>query len=62
MKQLKKLTRELKEAVYAYNPNPKDRMLIKDDRSVYVTIARKESKTTKIIDRYAKPKKERKAI
>lgn len=57
VKQPKKLTRELKIAVSAYNLNPEHWMLLKDEGGTYVTIVNKESGKTRIIGRYAKPKK-----
>lgn len=57
VKQPKKLTRDLKIAASACNLNPEHWMLLKDDGGTYVTIIHKESGKTKIIDRYAKPKK-----
>ena len=54
MKQPKKLARELKEAVSAYNLNPEHWMLLKDSGGTYVTIIHKESGNTRIIDRYAR--------
>ncbi len=57
MKQPKKLTRDLKAAVSAYNLNPEHWMLLKDGGGSYITIIHKESKKTRIIDRHAKPKK-----
>lgn len=59
MKQPKRLSHDLKIAVSAYNLNPKQWMLLKDDDGTYVTIIHKESGNTRIIDRYAKPKKAR---
>lgn len=56
MKQPKKLTRDLKEAVSAYNLNADDWMLAKDG-DVCATIIHKETGNTKIIDKYARPKK-----
>lgn len=56
MKQPKKLTRGLKEAVSAYNLNPEDYMLQKDG-DTYITIVHKETGKTKIIDKYARPKR-----
>lgn len=56
MKQARRLTRDLKIAVSAYGLNPKDYMLQKDG-DVYVTIVHKETMKTRIIDKYAKPKK-----
>ncbi len=58
MKQPKKLTRELKLAVSAYDLNPDQWMLLKDDDGTFVTIVNKnDSKKTRIIDRYARPRK-----
>lgn len=59
MKQPKKLTRELKEAVSAYRLNPVNWMLLKDDGGTYVTIVHKDSGNTKRIDRYARPQKQK---
>lgn len=56
MKQPKKLKREYKEAVSAYGMNPEHWMLAKDGDS-YITIAHKETGKTKIIDKYARPKR-----
>lgn len=56
MKQPKKLTRDLKCAVSAYNLNPDNWMLLKDG-DTFVTIIHKESKNTRIIDKHARPKK-----
>ena len=56
MKQPKKLTRKLKEAVTAYGLNADGWMLLKDG-DTFVTIIHKESKKTRIIDKYARPKK-----
>lgn len=56
MKQPKKLTRDLKQAVTAYGLNANNWMLLKDG-DVYVTIIHKETGSTKIIDKYARGKK-----
>lgn len=56
MKQPKKLTRGLKEAVSACGLNPDNWMLLNDGGGVFVTIIHKESGKTKIIDKYAKKK------
>lgn len=56
MKQPKKLTRDLKQAVTAYGLKAEQWMLLKDG-DIYVTIIHKENHITKVIDRYAIPKK-----
>lgn len=56
MKQPKKLTRQLKEAVVAYGLNTENWMLLKDGDS-YVTIIHKTSRKTRIIDKFARTKK-----
>lgn len=56
MKQPKKLTRDLKCAVSAYNLNPDNWMLLKDG-DIYVTIIHKASKKTRIIDKYERSKR-----
>lgn len=56
MKQPKKLTRQLKEAVSAYGLNADNWMLLKDG-DTYVKIIHKESGKTRIIDKFARPKK-----
>ncbi len=56
MKQPKKLTRQLKEAVAAYGLNTDNWMLLKDG-DAYVTIIHKASGKTRIIDKFARPKK-----
>lgn len=56
MKQPKKLTRQLKEAVAEYGLNVDNWMLLKDG-GTYVTIIHKASGKTKIIDKFARPKK-----
>ncbi len=44
-------------AVADYNLNLECWMLLKDDGGTYVTIVNKDGGKTRIIDRYAKPKK-----
>lgn len=56
MKQPKKLTRQIKEAVTTYGLNAENWMLLKDG-DTYVTIIHKVSGKTKIIDKFARPKK-----
>lgn len=56
MKQPKKLTRKLKEAVSAYGLNTDNWMLLKDG-DTYVTIIHKASVKTRMIDKFARPKK-----
>ena len=56
MKQPKKLIRNYKIAVSAYNLNTDDWMLQKDG-DPYITIVHKVTGKTKIIDKYAKPRK-----
>lgn len=56
MKQPKRLCRNYKIAVSAYNLNPDDWMLQKDGET-YITIIHKETGKTKIIDKYARPRK-----
>lgn len=56
MKQPKKLTRQLKESVAAYGLNTDNWMLLKDG-DTYVTIIHKASRKTRIIDKFARPKK-----
>lgn len=56
MKQPKKLTRKLKEAVTAYSLNAENWMLLKDG-DTYVTIIHKVSRKTRVIDKFARPKK-----
>ena len=56
MKQPKKLTRQLKEAVTAYGLTADNWMLLKDGET-YVTIIHKVSGKTRIIDKFARPKK-----
>lgn len=58
MKQPKKLKRDYKLAVAAYNFNPEHWMLQKDG-DIYITIINKTSGKTKIIDKYARTKKGR---
>ena len=56
MKQPKRLCYSYKIAVSAYGLNPDDWMLQKDGET-YITIVHKRSSDTRIIDKYAKPKK-----
>lgn len=56
MKQPKKLIRKYKIAVSAYNLNPEDYMFQKDG-DPYITIVHKVTGKTKIIDKYARPRK-----
>lgn len=56
MKQPKKLTRQMKEAVTAYKLDADKWMLLKDG-DTYVTIIHKETNKTKIIDKFARAKK-----
>ena len=56
MKQPKKLKLDYKKAVYAYGLNPEHYMLQKDG-DTYITIVNKQTGKTKIIDKYARPKK-----
>lgn len=56
MKQPKKLTRQLKEAVTAYGLTADDWMLLKDGET-YVTIIHKVSGKTRIIDKFVRSKK-----
>lgn len=56
MKQPKKLTRQLKEAVTAYGLNAENWMLLKDGET-YITIIHKVSRKTRIIDKFARTKK-----
>lgn len=56
VKQPKKLTRNLKQAVTAYGLNADNWMLLKDG-NVYVTIINKQTGSKKIIDKYARGKK-----
>lgn len=53
VKQPKKLTRDLKQAVKAYGLNANNRMLLKDC-DTYVTIIHKQTGNKKIIDKYAR--------
>lgn len=50
MKQPKKLTREQKKAVSAYNLNPKNWMVL-EELGEYLKLINKETGKTKIIDR-----------
>lgn len=54
MKQPKKLTYDLKQAVSAYSLNLSDWMLL-EEGDVYVTIIHKLTKQTRKIDKYARP-------
>ena len=56
MKQPKKLKRDYKMAVSAYNLNPENWMLQKDG-DVYITIVNKMTGVAKIIDKYARERK-----
>ena len=56
MKQPKKLTRNLKEAVTAYGLAADNWMLLKDG-GTYVTIIHKVSRKTRVIDKFARAKK-----
>ena len=56
MKQPKWLCRDYKIAVSAYNLKPDDYMLQKDG-DPYITIVHKGTGKTKIIDKYARPRK-----
>lgn len=56
MKQPKKLTRQLKEAVTAYGLTADNWMLLKDG-DTYVTIIHKVSRKTRVIDKFARLKK-----
>lgn len=56
MKQPKKLTRQLKEAVATYGFNTDNWMLLKDGGS-YVAIIHKASGKTRIIDKFSRLKK-----
>ncbi len=56
MKQPKKLTRQIKEAVTTYGLNAENWMLLKDGYT-YVTNIHKASGKTRIIDKFAIPKK-----
>ena len=56
MKQPRRLTLNEKKAVSAYNLDPDDWMLQKDG-DTYITIVHKVTGKTKIIDKYARPKK-----
>ncbi len=56
MKQPKKLTRQLKEAVTVYGLNADNWMLLKDG-DTYVKIIHKASGKTRIIDKFVRMKK-----
>ena len=56
MKQDKKLNRDYKLAASAYGLNANEYMLRKDG-DTYITIVHKQTGKTKIIDKYARPKK-----
>ena len=58
MKQPKKLKKDYKLAVSSYNLNPKNWMLLKDG-DIYITIVNKMTGVTKIIDKYARARKEK---
>lgn len=59
MKQPKALTRNQKEAVSAYNLNPKDWAYVEDISEMYIKIINKDTGKVKLIDKYAKPPKTR---
>lgn len=54
MKQPKALTRNQKEAVSAYDLNPKDYMFVTDVTETYFQIIHKDNGSVKLIDRYAR--------
>lgn len=56
MKQPKRLTRDLKCVVSAYDLNPNNWMMLKDG-DTFVKLINKTSKKTRIIDKFARPKK-----
>lgn len=56
MKQPKKLKRDYKLAVSAYGLIP-DNWMLQKDGDVYITIVNKKSGKTRIIDKYARPKR-----
>lgn len=56
MKQPKKLKRDYKMAVSAYNLNP-DNWMLQKDGDVYITIVNKMTGVAKIIDKYARERK-----
>ena len=58
MKQPKKLTRDLKLAVSAYNLKPSDWLLLKEG-DVYATIIHKQTKQTRNVDKFARPIKKK---
>lgn len=51
------LTRQQKIAVSAYNLNPKDYLFAENVTDTYFKIVHKDNGSTKLIDRYVKPKK-----
>lgn len=57
MKQPKKLKHDYKLAVSAYGLIP-DNWMLKKDGDVYITIVNKKSGKTRIIDKYARPRKQ----
>ena len=57
MKQPKRLKRDYKLAVSAYGLIP-DNWMLQKDGDVYITIVNKKSGKTRIIDKYARPKKQ----
>lgn len=57
MKQPKKLKHDYKLAVSAYGLIP-DNWMLQKDGDVYITIINKNSGKTRIIDKYARPKKQ----
>ena len=56
MKQPKKLKHDYKLAVSAYGLIP-DNWMLQKDGDVYITIVNKKSGKTRIIDKYARPKR-----
>lgn len=56
MKQPKRLKRDYKLAVSAYCLIP-DNWMLQKDGDVYITIINKKSGKTRIIDKYARPKR-----
>lgn len=57
MKQPKKLKHDYKLAVSAYGLIP-DNWMLKKDGDVYITIVNKKSGKKRIIDKYARPRKQ----
>ena len=57
MKQPKKLKHDYKLAVSAYGLIP-DNCMLQKDADVYITIVNKKSGKKRIIDKYARPKKQ----